>query len=135
MRLFVDRNYPKALAHCLDPILRNLGGCAVSSYDRYARDPGDVAWMRELGAEGGWSVLTRDNAIRRNPAELREWRSSGLIVFFSAPGWGKLPLDGQAWRLIKRLPELVRVSGTARPGTGFAMPVNGALQRMFFRAE
>jgi hypothetical protein len=131
LKLFVDRNFPPSIAHCLAPILAIDDHRVISCWDRYKVDPGDIAWMNELGQEGGWSVLTKDLGISRNPAERQEWSRSGLIVFFLLPRWDRMPTIEQAWRLIKRSNEIISAVDAALPGTGFTVPINGALNRIF----
>lgn len=65
---FVDRSLGKSIVEGL----RATGLTAHSMADIYGEKPGqllaDEVWLRDAG-ENDWIVLTKDDAIRRRPAE------------------------------------------------------------------
>jgi hypothetical protein len=50
--------------------------------DRYPATSEDLAWMRALGDESGWVVISADRRIHRNRLEREAWRRSGLVGQF-----------------------------------------------------
>ncbi|WP_333672882.1 hypothetical protein [Elioraea tepidiphila] len=83
MKLYFDRTQSPRLARIAAEVLAHGGHGCDWSRNRYPdRDPGDVQWMKDLAAEGGWVVVTGDERIIRNPAERAVWRASGLTTFF-----------------------------------------------------
>jgi hypothetical protein len=135
VKVYFDRTQSPRLARIASEVLAHLGHGCDWSRNRYPeRDPGDVQWMADLAAEGGWVVVTGDERITRNPAERAVWRDSGLTTFFLLPGWMQAPLEDQAWRLIRWLSRLVEVAAAERAGTGLAVPLKwhgGRLTRVW----
>ncbi len=54
-----------------------------------------------------------------------------VIVFFLAPGWDHLRLGRKQEKLFGVMDEIIDVSKTARPGTGYAVRVNSTVVRLF----
>lgn len=135
MRFYFDRTQSPYLARAAGEVLTFLGHTFEHSRRRYpTRDPGDIAWMGELGTEGDWVVITGDEAIRRNPAERRAWREMRLTTFFFQPAWMRTRMEEQAWRLLRWLPRLIDITSTEAIGTGLSVPLRwhgGALQRVY----
>lgn len=99
MRLLVDENLPPALARALSALfpekheiihLRTKFGPAVK----------DIEWIKTLGEEGKWIVLSSDRRITKNRAENQAFKSSRLIGFFFAAGLQKAKLTKQMERLM-----------------------------------
>lgn len=135
MKFYFDRTQSPYLARAAGEILAFLGHSFDHSRRRYPdRDPGDIAWMGELGAEGDWTVITGDEAIRRNPDEKRAWRDTRLTTFFLQSAWMNTRMEEQAWRLLRWLPRLIEVAGSEAVGSGLSVPLRwhgGALQRLW----
>ena len=135
MRFYFDRTQSPYLARAAGEVLTFLGHKFEHSRGRYPeRDPGDIAWMGELGREGNWVVITGDDAIRRNPAERRAWREMRLTTFFLQPAWMGARMEEQAWRLLRWLPRLIDIARSETIGTGLSVPLRwhgGALQRVY----
>lgn len=124
MKVYFDRTQSPRLARIASEVLAHLGHGCDWSRNRYpGRDPGDVQWMTDLAAEGGWVVVTGDERITRNPTERAVWCRSGLTTFFLLPAWMRAPFEEQAWRLIRWLPRLIELAGAERTGTGLAVLV------------
>ena len=99
MRLLVDENLPPALARALSALfpekheiihLRTKFGPAVK----------DIEWIKTLGEEGKWIILSSDRRITKNRAENQAFKSSRLIGFFFAAGLQKAKLTKQMERLM-----------------------------------
>ncbi len=135
MRFYFDRTQSPFLACAVGEVLVFMGHAFEHARRRYPdRDPGDIAGMGELGAEGDWVVITGDDAIRRNPAERRAWREMRLTTFFLQPAWMHTRMEEQAWRMLRWLPRLIDIAGSEAIGTGLSVPLRwhgGKLQRVY----
>ena len=49
---------------------------------RFEPDTPDPVWLRDLGHEGEWVVLSGDVKITRNRDNRKAWLESGLTAFF-----------------------------------------------------
>ena len=135
VRSYFDRTQLPHLARATGEILNFLGHDFDHSRHRYPnRDPGDIAWMQKLGAEGNWTIITGDERIRRNPGERAVWQATGLTTFFLQGTWMAAPAEEQAWRLIRGLLRLIETVESERPGTGLSLPMKwhaGRLLRLY----
>lgn len=77
---FVDRSLGKSIVEGL----RAVGLTVNSMADVYGEQPGqlllDEVWLRDAG-ENDWIVLTKDDAIRRRPAERDALTEAAVRVF------------------------------------------------------
>lgn len=80
--LFIDRC---AWSRRLGEALTAAGIPFIAHHQRFAPVCPDEEWMQVAGSEG-WVVLTRDQAIRRKPNELKAFRAAKLILFALASG-------------------------------------------------
>jgi predicted nuclease of predicted toxin-antitoxin system len=80
--LFIDRC---AWSRLLGEALEQLGVPYVAHHQRFSPDAPDEVWLEAAGREG-WVVLTRDQHIRRRPAELEAFREHKVIVFVLTAG-------------------------------------------------
>lgn len=80
LEIFVDRSLGKSIVAGL----RNAGLVVYSMADVYGETQGqglhDEVWLRDSG-ERGWVIFTKDDAIRRRPAERDALISAGARVF------------------------------------------------------
>jgi hypothetical protein len=60
--------------------LRNAGARVEIHRDHFADDAPDVEWLAAVG-RCGWVVLTKDDAIRRNPFERRALLAANVRAF------------------------------------------------------
>jgi PIN like domain len=60
--------------------LRAAGATVELHRDHFAPDAPDVEWLTEAGRRG-WVVLTKDDAIRRNPLERRALLAANVRAF------------------------------------------------------
>lgn len=81
----------------------------------------DVDWIRELGRQRNWMIVSGDPRISRGRAEQEAWRESGLTAFFFGHGWA----GQQRWKLAGSLigwwPRIVEESQRAIPGSGYVI--------------
>ena len=80
-QFFVDRSLGK---HLIPESLRQAGYTVHTLASVYgeqgAQTVSDEEWI-ELAADRGWVVLTKDDRIRRRPAELRAVRAHAVRMF------------------------------------------------------
>ena len=135
MRFYFDRTQSPHLARAVGEILQHMGHDFDYSRRRYPdRDPGDIIWLQELGAEGDWFILTGDERIRRNPGEKAVWQTTGLTTFFLQGAWQHAVPAEQAWRLLRWLPSIIDAAATEQAGTGLSLPLRwhaGRLKRLY----
>ncbi len=60
--------------------LRNVGATVAIHRDHFADDAPDVEWLTAVG-QRGWVLLTKDDAIRRNPLERRALLAANVRAF------------------------------------------------------
>ncbi len=99
MKLLVDENLPPALARALSALFPGKHEI-VHLRDRFGSAAKDIDWIRALGSEGKWVVLSSDRRITKNKAENQAFKSSRLIGFFFAAGLQKAKLTKQMERLM-----------------------------------
>jgi predicted nuclease of predicted toxin-antitoxin system len=97
MNFFIDNNLSPRIARALDVLEGEHGEKVVHLKDKFQQDATDEYWMRSLGTEKNWIVITCDKRISRNPHEIRAWQESGLIVFFLKSSWLTLQFWEQTW--------------------------------------
>jgi hypothetical protein len=119
LKFFFDNTMPRRLAEALRVIEGKEGHNIVHLRERFAPDTEDIDWIRALGNEGDWIIVSGDVRISRNEFERRAWLESRLTAFFLAKGWTNLKLWDQAWRFVKSWPDVVAQAGMIRPGAGF----------------
>jgi hypothetical protein len=71
-----------------------------------------------------WIVITGDQRIRKNGAELRAWIRAGLKAFVLAPAYQKTPINQGAANLLWRWPEMRMFISSAAPGSMFELSIN-----------
>jgi hypothetical protein len=109
---FVDRSLGKSIVEAL----RAAGLTAHSMADVYGEERAqrlpDEVWLRDVG-ENGWVVLTKDDAIRRRPAERDAMVSASVRVFCLTTA--NLRGSEQAERFVANRHRIIRQSRKAGP--------------------
>ena len=82
MKFFLDNNSSPRISRALRELEDRDENPVVHLREKFTANTKDEEWMRQLGDEGGWVVVTCDTSISRNPHEIKAWLESGLIVFF-----------------------------------------------------
>lgn len=99
--------------------------------DKFAPDTKDETWIRALGREGGWIVISGDYRIGKSAHERRAWHESGLTVFFLSKGWTNIPPLQQHSKLALILDDIIEAAQRAKPGSGFSVALNGKIQQVY----
>jgi len=99
--------------------------------DKFPPDVKDEEWIRALGREGQWIVISGDYRIGKSAHERRAWHESGLTVFFLSKGWTNIPPLLQHSKLALILDNILKHAEEARPGSGFAVSLNGKIEKIY----
>jgi hypothetical protein len=85
----------------------------------------DVVWIKALGQERDWVIVSGDLHIARNAAERAAWRESSLTAFFLKPAWADQRLWLYAARFVGWWPQIVTQARLIARGKGFLVPFKG----------
>jgi hypothetical protein len=77
---FIDRSLGKSIAEALREAGLTVHAMASVYGEKPAQQLPDRVWLRDAGTNG-WIVLTKDDAIRRRPAEREALIDAGVRVF------------------------------------------------------
>jgi hypothetical protein len=126
LKFFVD--------HCLSPkYVQILGGLdlgdVTSLRENFAPDTPDVVWIKELGARG-WILITKDRSQRSKPPERAALSSEGVSAFYLAHAFDHLPLQDQAWRVLRFWPSIVAQAECAKKGACYIVRIQGKIDPM-----
>jgi hypothetical protein len=128
LKVFFDNCTTPVFAGALDAFIRPLGHQArhVRQMDDYGftHNTEDVDWIKRLGSEGDWIVITGDQRIRKNLAERTAWKRAGLKGFVLARAYQKRPVHQVASVLLWRWPEMEQFIRLAAPGSMFELPIS-----------
>jgi hypothetical protein len=69
----------------------------------------DEEWISLLGKEDNCFVITKDNKIKRNKAELAAWKEANLTIVFLQDSWFDISFWDICWKFIKIWPSLVEI--------------------------
>ena len=119
--LFIDRC---AWSRRLDEALRQAGIPFVAHHEKFAPACPDEEWMKVAGREG-WIVITRDQAIRRKPNELKAFCEAKLIMFALASG--NASADDTARLVVELYPRILRKAHAVKPPTMFSVTLAGGI--------
>jgi len=119
MKFLVDYNLSPRITRALANLEGEDGDTVVHLADKFPNDTADVDWLKTLGSEGGWAVITSDKHLASRPNELKAWHDGGLVVYILRKPKPDLTFWDQAWKLIKRWPAIKATAQNASPGDGF----------------
>lgn len=77
---FVDRSLGKSIVEALRDVDLTVHSMADVYGEKRAQRLADEVWLRDAG-ENSWIVLTKDDAIRRRPAERDALTEAGVRAF------------------------------------------------------
>ena len=98
MKVMLDENLPPALAKALNALFAGKHEI-IHLRERFGPAVPDVDWIRALGAEGKWVIISGDRRITKSRVEYAAFRSSGLLGFFLSPGLLKAGTTKQMERI------------------------------------
>ena len=130
MRIFLDNNlafrHARGLTALLEPDHEVL-----SLRDKFPTATKDDEWLRALGREGGWIVISGDIGIQKSPHERLAWKESGLTIFFLSRRWMSLDLYAQHAKLALAIPKILETARKHPRGRGFLVGINGKIEDAF----
>lgn len=122
MRFFLDNCLSPRYAESLHVLSERDGHEVTHLVKKFARDATDPTWMRKLGEEGDWVIVSGDTRIIRTPQLKAEWLASGLTAFFLSPRWMQMKYWPQIGMLVRWWPKILEQSGLVERGAGFEVP-------------
>ena len=90
--------------------------------EKFNRNTADLVWIRQLGAEKDWVIVSGDTRIIKTPQLKAEWLLSGLTAFFLSPRWMSATYWPQISMLLRWWPNILEQSGLVESGAGFEVP-------------
>ena len=109
---FIDRSLGKSIADGLRAVGLAVHTMASVYGEERAQKLPDEVWLRDAGANG-WVVLTKDDAIRRRPAERDALTEAGVRVFCLTSA--QLRGAEQTARFVENRHRIIRQARTAGP--------------------
>lgn len=118
MTFFLDNNLSRQLAAGM----AGFGESAMHLLDVFPHDAPDVAWLQYVG-EHGHLLVTRDERVRWNPAEIQALKHHKVGAFFLA---GKSRSRCQLiQQLVRSWPQMKDLAAKTRRPFAFRVPPTG----------
>ena len=122
MKLFLDNNLPPRLAKALSALFTGLHE-VVALRDKFPPNISDKDWITELSREGGWTVLSSDRRILKNPTERAALRSSNLTAFFLTRSLAnKTSIEKQMIRILQLWDVMESTVKNVQGGAAYELP-------------
>jgi PIN like domain len=99
--------------------------------EKFPPDTTDEEWIRTLGNEGEWIVLSGDYRIGKSQHGKRAWHESGLTAFFLAKGWMNISPLQQHSKIAAILDNMIYLSERNPAGVGFSISINGKIVKIY----
>jgi len=125
MKCLFDNNLPPKLAKTLNYLEGKEGITVEHIKEKFPPDMSDIDWIRQLGKEGNWFIITKDNQIRKKPHERNAWKESHIPIVFLQKSWTDRDFWEIAWRLIRHWPKLKNILVHNRKAESFEFSING----------
>ena len=130
MRFFLDNCLPIRNARALHEMVKPEHSF-THLQDKFLANTKDEVWIRTLGNEGGWVVISGDYRIGKSAHERQAWHESGLTIFFLSKGWTNITPLQQHSKLASILEKIIEGAERAAAGSGFTVSVNGKIERVW----
>jgi hypothetical protein len=122
LKLLLDENLPPAFARSLDALSAHEAVSVAHVRDFFGAGTSDTKWIREVGEDGGWAIVSGDRRMLTREHELlalRQWR---LTTFILAAGWKNMKFWDRAWLLVRWWPQVIATAAGHPAGTIFVIP-------------
>lgn len=124
MKLLVDNNLPPRLGRGFGALFAGLH-TVEHIRDKFGTGSlTDEEWIKRLGDEGGWCVLSGDRNIARKRPSRDAFLRANLIGFFPLPAVMSMALHDQAARILRLWPTMVATAEAIERGC-FDLGVKG----------
>lgn len=130
MRFFLDNCLAIRHARALNEMVKP-DHSFTHLQDKFPPSTKDEEWIRGLGQEGDWVVISGDYRIGKSAHERAAWHDSGLTVFFLSKGWTNIPPLQQHSKLAAALSDIIEEATRAKPGSGFSIALNGKITQVY----
>ena len=130
MRFFLDNCLAVRHARALNEMVRP-DHSFTHLQSKFGPSTRDVGWIRALGEEGDWIVISGDYRIGKNAHERAAWHQSGLTVFFLSKGWTNISPMLQHSKLALFLEDVIEHAQRAEPGSGFSVSLHGKIELVY----
>jgi hypothetical protein len=118
MTFFIDNNLSPALAAGMQA----FGEDVTHLRDQFPQDMPDIDWLQAIGKRG-WVLISRDERIRRNPAERQAVREYSIGMFLL--GGKKLDRCRIIQQLVRNWPRIKDFAAKTRRPFIFRIPPTG----------
>jgi len=124
--------------NCVTPHLVDALRCLDTRHElvhlRERFSPATLApeWIRQLGGEGDWIIISGDPRISRGQAERAAWIESGLTAFFCGDAWASRKLMVQASELLRWWDDIVERAKNAEQGAGYLLDFKSKEPRQIY---
>ena len=115
---FIDNNLSRYLADGM----RGFKEDVTHLLDHFAQNVQDVTWLQAI-AQNDWLLITRDERIRKNPAELNALKSYQIGAFFLG-GKNRSRCD-LIQQLVRNWPRIKRLAARTKRPFAFRIPPRG----------
>lgn len=122
--LFIDRC---AWSRKLGDELDQAGIPFIAHHQKFAPACPDEEWIAEADKHG-WIVITRDQAIRRKPNELKAFRDTRLIMFALASG--NASAEDTARLVVSLYQKILRKARGTAPPAMFSITLAGGINQV-----
>jgi hypothetical protein len=130
MKCVFDENMPIRLCRALNYLEGNHGIQVQHITELVNPSTPDIEWMRILGKDKNCFVITKDNRIKQNPAEILAWKESNLMVVFLKDSWFDLDFWTLTWKFIKMWPDLKIAINRNNARKSFVIHVKGKIEAL-----
>jgi PIN like domain len=127
VRFFLDNNLAIRHARALNEMVKP-DHSFTHLLEKFSGDIKDIDWIKALGREGNWVVISGDYRIGKSAHERQAWHESGLTVFFLKKGWTNIPPLQQHAKLALIIEEIINYARESPTGSGFMISVNGKVE-------
>lgn len=119
MNFLLDHNLPPVWAKGLNEFSSNQFDSksftqVVALRDKFPHGTPDVDWLKALGEEGGWAVVSADFFRSKGNAEREMIRRQGLSVFVLNKSWHNFKFWSRTAQLLHWWPEIVRQANSVQ---------------------
>jgi hypothetical protein len=132
LKFFFDNCVAPAHAEGLHALASRDGHVFEHLSKRFKRDTPDPDWIRQLGEERDWIIISGDTRISSNPPIRRVWIESELTAFFFGEPWNNDAYWKKAAAMVEWWPVIAAQARKTPRGHGFQMPKSGKVLKQVY---